>query len=158
MTTKAELKAKISELQAQVDAMPDKPKPLKGRVLDKDYKGKSFAVFLGDQICSGCASQDCINIGVEFNDKKSAKRYARYLELVQQMRVIASQYEPCDWGDDSQNKYHIQFDPDEPTLDIGVSIYTKSIGVIHCTDSEALEDFVNSLSEYDRECLAWGNE
>ena len=158
MSTKQEMLTKIAELQKQIEAMPDDQ--LTGRVLNNSTHQDN--VFL--TCVDGGASRlnitsryvDCVKQGRVFHDRQSAQNFARYEQLIQEMRVISSQHASCDWGNVNQDKYMLAFSNCTNKWCEEFIFEYKNVGVIHCSTSGALLEWVNSLSASDQEILKWG--
>jgi hypothetical protein len=91
-----------------------------------------------------------------FYDELSAKNFSRYERLIQEMRVVASQYDPCDWSDTEKEKYFIGYSPYTDEWHEYVNCRHKKVGAIHCSKKRALLKWVKSLSASDQEILKRG--
>jgi hypothetical protein len=98
----------------------------------------------------------CVKQGRVFHTEKSALNFSRYEQLVQEMRVVASQHASCDWGNVNQDKYMLAFSNCTNKWCEEFIFEYKNVGVIHCSTSGALLEWVNSLSASDQEILKWG--
>jgi endonuclease/exonuclease/phosphatase (EEP) superfamily protein YafD len=158
MKNKQELLAQIAELQAEVERLPDDQQT--GRVLDSITNQDPVFIACID----GGASRltitsryvDCVKQGRVFHTEKSALNFARYEQLVQKMRVVAAKYEPCDWDSETQKQYNLTYSSyiDEWREDFALG--NKTVGIIHCSKSGALLEWVKSLSASDQEILKRG--
>lgn len=109
MTTKQELTAKIAELQAQVDAMPEpETQPEIGRVaLDSD---EAEFVLYGNGDIGTHSGEKHINQGVAFTTREAAE-YQKWINEHRQLARVAMDIDwggvVCDWKEGVQRKHII---------------------------------------------------
>lgn len=163
MTTKAELQKKVDELKAQIDAMEDgKPVKRTGRVMSvdelEDRQGVIGVSMGGDAFAfkyDNTASDGIIKQGNAFHDRESAEREVKRRDIMQRVRVAASESGECDWGDVTTHRYSIVFDHDPKVRDLVVmtSTYYQAIGSIYFATREAAQAFIDSLTDEEIEIL-----
>lgn len=152
MTTKKELTAKIAELQAQVDAMPDEP----SGYWKPEYKGRYWYLDAEGDTSSDIWTDDGwdafrLSQGNVFIIEEGAEHHKKKLDVIGKIRLAAmediAENGELDWGKRSPLKYKLHYHTRDKQWIVNLSRYLKNPTTIYFKTKAAAEKCLADLGD-----------